>query len=161
MGLSVHWIELVENLKGFKHKRHYYKVGIYFISVLWSFLTIIADFFFYTASLLVTILGTMMIGYSYHYGGRAVVKSLKRNNEYALRNVHVLELANAVEITKNKISRAAFLLCISLVSTLLTLPSSNPLYPQQNTLPRWLQGQLASTAVCPPPPPPPPPPPRH
>jgi hypothetical protein len=151
-GISVYWIELIEKVRGRRNQHNTYKCLLYGCGVLIVLLTLLSHFFLQSIGL-IGLLGTFIVGYSYHYGGKMVVKSLRRTNlnrissEVAVPSDHVLDLANAVELTARMATLYTFLLAMAFISLLFLLPSGNPMYPQQNSLPRWLQGQISAVSV--------------
>jgi hypothetical protein len=89
---------------------------------------------------------TLLIGFSYWYGGKLVVKTLRSiyrpGTKLSGVIVNALELAYAVEITANTIALFSVLGTLSTVLGATTFHSKTPYYTQQSHLPRWIQGQI-------------------
>jgi hypothetical protein len=94
----------------------------------------------------VTIVGlfyTLCIGASYHYAGRSVLAHLHVADEHMLaaQSNYTSMVAN-IRNTSKTMTRLAFGILVGFGGCTLTLQSSAPLYPAQNSLPRVLQGQI-------------------
>jgi hypothetical protein len=150
MGISINWIELVEKVRGRENQHMKYKCILYGCTTVWIFLVLFVGVK-YNAVAPISLLGSFLIGYSFHHGGNIVVKSLRRTtmNRIATElsidaaNLNVVELSDAVTATSKYMTRFCAGLSLAFISLVFLSPAPMPLYPQQNSLPRICQGQFA------------------
>jgi len=145
MGISIYWIEMVEKVVNRSNRPFNYKVILFGVALIYIALNL---FFLAVVSNTPAVgaIGTLIVGYSYNYGGSKVVKILRASSseygEGSLKQQHVLELASAIDETSKAMTKYTIVMAFALLGAFLTTCTPSPVYPQQNKLPRWLQSQF-------------------
>lgn len=141
MGISIYWIEMIEKVARRRNKHSKIKLSLNVIAVSYALVVILLQL-----PVALGIIGVAVLGYSYYYGGHKVVLILRNScieyEEGSLKQRHVLELANAVQDTSKLMIKYTIVITVAIMAAVLTAFSPNPLYPQQNKLPRWFQAQF-------------------
>lgn len=155
LAISLYWLQISEKVNGRKIDRLKtlkYKVFLYGTGLLWGGIAL--PYYLYFRSLgPVTFLGPMIVILAYYQGAKLVTGQLRNMENIEgisiLACANALELANGIDKTSKFIIKWTFAFVFSTAIHWFTVMNTKPIYPNQNSLPRWCQGQFALFMVIP------------
>jgi hypothetical protein len=141
MSISLAWIETVEKTRRREHYHWKYKSILYGTSVFTVLLSLLSFRFSFTAILFVAIL--FVVSFSYLQATRMVTEALgvmEENGDIIVYQGASDVLLRIKHTTKNMLKYSLFM-SVSFLVMHFTITLSTPNYKEQDSLPRYLQGQ--------------------